>query len=61
VRQGFHAEAGADVAGVDQLTVVVVDAEQQRPDAALAAALPRRPPADDDLLHPDVLGLQPVP
>src|SRR5579875_3724054 len=52
-------EPGADLADVVEARRAG-DAEQQRADAALAASGARRPAADDDLLLPLVLQLQPV-
>ena len=53
-------EPGADVPRVPQ-PVIVIDTQQQRADRVSAAALTGSPPADDDLLVPDVLDLDPVP
>src|SRR5690606_16967850 len=52
-------EPGADLAGVAQLAIVVV-ADEQRAESAAQAALPGDPAADDHLLAPDVLDLEPV-
>ena len=51
---------GADVPRVPQ-PVIVIDTQQQGADRVSAAALALVPPADDDLLVPDVLDLDPVP
>jgi hypothetical protein len=56
--QGRIVEAGADLARVAQPFRVVV-ADEQRPEP-LAAALRLRPAADDQLLAPAALQLEPV-
>jgi hypothetical protein len=58
VAQGGVGEAGADVPGVRELVVLVVDGGQQRADGAGAPTLAGFPPDDQyflDLRRPDLL------
>src|SRR5262245_4170330 len=65
LQQALHAlelevvEARADAPDVVQLAVHI-DAHDERPEAARAAAVPERPAADDDLRGAEVLDLQPA-
>src|SRR5262249_1097618 len=56
--QDLVGEAGADLAGVDELAGVVV-ADEQRAGIAAALALAFEPAADDELLSVAVLDVQP--
>src|SRR6185503_927382 len=58
-RERLLGEAGADLAGVDEL-LVLHHADRQRSDARGSPALARRPAAHHHVLRVDVLDLDPV-